>query len=132
MSPRRRFSVVIRAAVSLAVAAILANPPAYDVTHARQETREAATPIEPGKKVTGVLNRDQIARYSLVLAADRAATIVVGHQNIDVAVRVLARDAAADVEVVSDGPDGELRLRIVASRSEPHVVEVAPAYSKNP
>jgi CHAT domain-containing protein/tetratricopeptide (TPR) repeat protein len=111
--------------------AILASASAHGIAPAVQEARAMFPPIAPGKILESAVSGGEVRRHSLTLAADQSATIVVVHRNIDVIVRLLEAEGEPDIEMTSDGATGEVRLRIHATRSGPHALEIAAAYPKS-
>lgn len=97
---------------------------------ASQDSRSLPQFLAAGNTLESTLANGQAVRYSVLLAAGQATTVVVKHRNLDVAVRSFERGAEPEIEIVSEGSSGELQLPLLARRSESLVIEVAPAYPK--
>ncbi len=96
----------------------------------RQHGNAAVQPLDGAKTLESTLASGQVARYSLALAAGERVSIVVTHRDIDIVVRASDTDPERNAEIASDGPNGELRLLIVADRTGWRFVDVAAAYPK--
>jgi CHAT domain-containing protein/Tfp pilus assembly protein PilF len=86
--------------------------------------------LAPDVPVERALAGDDRARYALVLTRGQAASLSVAHQHADLIVRSVGTDGGPLIEIASDGPSGELRIRFVAVGSEPHTIEVVAARPK--
>jgi len=116
----------------LIVMALVAAASGHGITAFLQDARGSYPSLEPGQTVESALSGGQLVGRSITLAAGQSATIVVAHRAIDVVVRVFETRAEPDIDRVSDGHTGELRLRVHATRSGSHAIEIAAAYAKSP
>jgi CHAT domain-containing protein/tetratricopeptide (TPR) repeat protein len=124
--------VTVAARTSASIA-ILTAVLAQSAAQGRQDTRLAIQPLHAGNTLELTLSNGQAARYAATLAAGQWASVVVKHRDIDVVVRWAGDESEpeATIEIASDGPTGELRMPVLASRSGPRVIEVAAAYPKS-
>ena len=97
----------------------------------RQHGNAAVQPLDGANPLESTLANGQVARYSVALTAGQRAFIVVQHRDIDIVVRSSNADSEHDMEIASDGPNGELRLLVVAVRTGWLFVDVAAAYPKS-
>jgi CHAT domain-containing protein/tetratricopeptide (TPR) repeat protein len=104
----------------------------HGFAHVIQEPGPASQTISSEKRIEGVLSGGEVTRRSLVIDAGRAATIVVGHQDIDLIVRLYGSEKDPEIELASDGPTGELRMPVHATAAGPYTIEIAAAYSRSP
>ena len=116
----------------LIVMALVSNASGHGITAFLQDAHAAFPPLEPGQTVDRALSGGQVLRYSLTLAAGQSATVVVTHREIDVIVRVFETRTEPAVEKASNGPIGEMRLRVRSTRPGSHAIEIAAAYMLGP
>ena len=98
-----------------------------------QSVQESATVrrVASSDTVEGELSGGRPAQFSIDLAADHFAMVVVSHR-IDVVVRAIGAGNGDRVEISSDGAHGELRLPIHVITARVVRFEVAATYPKNP